>query len=410
MGSQSNRGSSFGVSVSTSKDFASEGVASGTVGGQIADVTFTITSGDLVSGAVVDAVITFTISSPQFYPSQLSIAWPRNFFLSGQMRYKLFGGVENTIYATDTFIPVATTQQQQLLPGRHSITLIGVTLGGPVGSYPSGISVSTMLERAGSTSNPSIGDAPGFVNGCTPMNSLSLSGCGQQQMYMIQNVSPAVCPSGFVFAPNGIDLNSGCPREMMNFNMDFSEICFWGSVPSSCSIKSAAISNIPNVCGFSGFYYAAPGGIDSAGCPNVPSNITDSSSPSSQYCSSSNDPSKRSKLRLSFAIDSLCTPYLYSIGATRDCYMRNASMVQGEDAIAKRLLHLISCNIAFCSAFPSITLTPLLSTIQKSVRSVPICPAAPHPPPVQSVPSSSLSHNKTTCCCTECLLLFSATI
>jgi hypothetical protein len=144
MGIQSNRGSSFGVTVSTSKDFASDGVASGTLGGQIADVTFTIASGYLVSGAVVDAIISFTISSPQFSTS-LFITWPRNFFLSGQMRYKLSGGVDNTVYATDTFIPVATTQQQQLLPGRHSITLIGVTLGGPIGSYPSGISDSTQF-------------------------------------------------------------------------------------------------------------------------------------------------------------------------------------------------------------------------------------------------------------------------
>jgi hypothetical protein len=57
----------------------------------------------------------------------------------------------------------------------------------------------------------------------------------------------------------------------------------------------------------------------------------------SQYCSNSNDPSQRNKLKLSFATDHICQPSV----ATRNCFRRSILLLQGKNVVGRRLFDLL---------------------------------------------------------------------
>jgi hypothetical protein len=87
--------------------------------------------------------------------------------------------------------------------------------------------------------------------------------CDTQSAYMIQELSPLLCPPQFVFAPYGV--TDGCPTQVPTLE---TEQCTTGSVPSNCSAAQKTLGNLPDICNPG--QYGSLYGLEDSKCPKLP--------------------------------------------------------------------------------------------------------------------------------------------
>jgi hypothetical protein len=136
------------ITVSTSKDYSSAGVASGSLGGQVTGVSFTIAAADRVPFASGKSVtLTFTISTALAATDTITVSYPAGFLLP-------FASPAAIPLDTTCGAPAATSVVLTVAAGRaiavgaYTLTLTGITFGAALASC-SDISVSTIKDRAG---------------------------------------------------------------------------------------------------------------------------------------------------------------------------------------------------------------------------------------------------------------------
>ena len=143
-----NAGNATGIAVSTEMDILSNGVPSGSLGGQVTGVSMTISAADRVPFATGKSVtVSFITATPLLKEQAVTITWP-SFYISGQnigvtyFEPFVFGTVSVT--TTGAFMSVSIEiVSSELKANRYSITLTGVNMPGPM---PAGCSKSVWVS------------------------------------------------------------------------------------------------------------------------------------------------------------------------------------------------------------------------------------------------------------------------
>jgi len=254
-------GSPTGILVSTTKDLMSVGAPSGSLGGQVTGVSFTIAASDRVPLATGKSVtLAFTIMTALTAGDQISLMYPWNFISSLGTWPSVMGSTPglNLKNIQDNLLTIRV--DGSLAAGAHVLTLSGVTFGPATSGSPTGITVSTTKDMV-SVGAPSGSLLRGAICILVVPNAMQ---CSVQSAYLITVLSPLFCPPGHMWSP--LSMHGNCPSELPM--LPAHQCKFGSSAPSFCSVNSLKMSETPGLCP-PGFY---PGllGFDSSGCPVAP--------------------------------------------------------------------------------------------------------------------------------------------
>lgn len=153
-------GSASGVSVSTTRDLVSSGVSTGALGGRITAVSLTIAAADRIPFATSKVVTVSFVCSTALLPTmQVTIAWP-----PGYIAAVLGGVVSNAFTGTVSALgggngAIISVGSNAVVAGAHTVTLTGVTLGGPTAAPCGGLWVQSSADARStiSTALPPLG-------------------------------------------------------------------------------------------------------------------------------------------------------------------------------------------------------------------------------------------------------------
>jgi hypothetical protein len=265
-------GSPTGITVSTSKDFTSAGAPSGSLGGQVTGVSFTIAAADRVPYASGKTVtLGFTIATALSANDQITLMYPSSFISDGTPWPSVIGSVSGLSVQTMSGSSVSIRVEGSLPAGAHVLTLSGVRFGGATAGSPTGITVSTSKDFT-SAGAPSGSLVRGDICIMILPNAMQ---CSVQSAYMVTVLSPLFCPPGHTWFP--LTMHGNCPSDLP---MLPAHQCRVGSsAPSFCSVNSIKMSQTPGLC--TPGYYPGLLGFDSSGCPIAPNILQPATAPQS---------------------------------------------------------------------------------------------------------------------------------
>jgi hypothetical protein len=243
-------GSPTGILVSTSMDRLSDGSPSGSLGGQVFNVSFYISPAHRLTSSASQnnmVLLSFTTQTALSAQDNITLIYPNHFFAGGTAPV-VQSSVLGLVASSPTETSLMFTATASIPAGALSMTLSGVTFGPPTAGSPTGILVSTSMDRL------SDGSPSGSLGGQVFNVSVIMDDADRISLFVGKAfifsfaTSSHLLPGDQVFVRiSGYDVNFTAARVIDSY--PFGESLIFSSLSSSSSQLSVNVSSSAALAG-----------------------------------------------------------------------------------------------------------------------------------------------------------------